>query len=164
MHSLQAGNGGWAGGAVTPTPPAPAGALGLFASLATRVAGQGAELIAGVRNLLPANTDYAVTRTVDALMTPRDGKDDEKAYLYFDPKLSRSNGPSKAPKGAAPFSEALVVMLGGGNYTEYQNLQDYAARSAGSGVPKSIAYCATDMLSPENFLAQLAQLGEVPGQ
>ena len=30
------------------------------------------------------------------------------------------------PRNKAPSTEAVVFMVGGGNYIEYQNLQDYA--------------------------------------
>jgi hypothetical protein len=49
-------------------------------------------------------------------------------YRYFDPKLLKpSEGGSTAPlKSRAQFQDAIVFMVGGGTYAEYQNLVDYA--------------------------------------
>lgn len=44
-------------------------------------------------------------------------------YLYLDPKLLK--GGDIAPKNRAPFQDAIVFVIGGGNYIEYQNLVDY---------------------------------------
>ena len=49
-------------------------------------------------------------------------------YRYFDPKLLKpSEGGSTAPlKNRTQFQDAVVFMVGGGTYAEYQNLVDYA--------------------------------------
>jgi hypothetical protein len=47
-------------------------------------------------------------------------------YLYFDPKSSRAGDRPKAPRNKAVFQNIFVVAIGGGNYVEYQNLQEYA--------------------------------------
>ena len=44
-------------------------------------------------------------------------------YLYLDPKLSK--GSDAIPKNRAPFQDAIVFLVGGGNYIEYQNLVDF---------------------------------------
>lgn len=44
-------------------------------------------------------------------------------YLYLDPKLLK--GGDVVPKNRAPFQDAVVFMVGGGNYIEYQNLVDF---------------------------------------
>lgn len=46
-------------------------------------------------------------------------------------------------------------MVGGGNYIEYQNLQDYCRRSEGR---KTVSYGVTELVSPSEFLGQLARL------
>lgn len=53
---------------------------------------------------------------------------DTDDYRYFDPKLLKpSEGGSTAPiKNRAQFQDAIVFMVGGGTYAEYQNLVDYA--------------------------------------
>lgn len=54
-------------------------------------------------------------------MEMRGGED----FRYFDPKQLRSPDASQLPKHKTPFTEAIVFMIGGGNYIEYQNLVDY---------------------------------------
>lgn len=44
-------------------------------------------------------------------------------YLYLDPKLLKGN--DVVPKNRAPFQDAVVFIVGGGNYIEYQNLVDF---------------------------------------
>lgn len=43
-------------------------------------------------------------------------------YRYFDPKLIKND----ANRIRNPVSDALVFVIGGGNYIEYQNLLDHA--------------------------------------
>uniref|UniRef100_A0AAQ6A6X4 Sec1 family domain-containing protein 1 n=1 Tax=Amphiprion ocellaris TaxID=80972 RepID=A0AAQ6A6X4_AMPOC len=45
-------------------------------------------------------------------------------YRYFDPKMLRGSE-SSIPRNKNPFQEAIVFVVGGGNYIEYQNLVDY---------------------------------------
>lgn len=51
-------------------------------------------------------------------------------YHYFDPKQLKL---SEIPRNRAPFQEAIVFVVGGGNYIEYQNLVDYAKVSISFG-------------------------------
>lgn len=44
-------------------------------------------------------------------------------FLYLDPKLLK--GSDVVPKNRVPFQDAVVFMVGGGNYIEYQNLVDF---------------------------------------
>lgn len=48
-------------------------------------------------------------------------------YLYFDPKVSKNSRSPRQHKVA--FQEAIVFVVGGGNYVEYQNLQELATVS-----------------------------------
>ncbi|KAL1139436.1 hypothetical protein AAG570_006420 [Ranatra chinensis] len=73
----------------------------------------------GVKNLVVKRHNLPVTRIVDQLMESR-GCDD---YRYFDPKQLRTVDPVK---NKAVTNEAIVFVVGGGNYIEYQNLVDYA--------------------------------------
>ncbi len=66
----------------------------------------------------------------------------------------------RASKAAGPFKEAVVFMIGGGNYLEYESLSLYASKSQ---PPKNILYGATDIISPEAFAKQLADLGKRAG-
>lgn len=44
-------------------------------------------------------------------------------YLFLDPKLSKSSL-AKVDKSKMFFNDAIVFVIGGGNYLEYQNLID----------------------------------------
>lgn len=44
-------------------------------------------------------------------------------YHYLDPKQLKL---TEIPRNRSPFQEAIVFVVGGGNYIEYQNLVDYA--------------------------------------
>jgi len=89
-------------------------------------------------------------------------------YRYLDPKSLR--GGSEVPRAKTPFTDAVVFMVGGGNYIEYQNLQEYArSRNAvgyGSGVGmnpvagKRVVYGCTQLSNASHTLKQLHQLGE----
>ena len=51
-------------------------------------------------------------------------------------------------------------MIGGGNYLEYESLATWASRAQ---PVKSIVYGATDLLTGEAFVQQLAELGRRSG-
>ena len=72
----------------------------------------------------------------------------ESDYLYFDPK-----GNAQTKRRTQPYREGIVFVVGGGNYLEYHNLQDYANSSG-----KRIIYGCSDLLSPTNFLSQLEKI------
>lgn len=74
-------------------------------------------------------------------------------YRYLDPKLLR--GDVSAPRAQTPFKEAVVFVVSGGNYIEYQNLVDYA-RAKGKGV----VYGCTDLVNATQFVEQLSRLGQ----
>ncbi|KAJ2788912.1 Vesicle trafficking between the ER and Golgi [Coemansia helicoidea] len=81
-----------------------------------------------------------------------------EGFVHFDPKQARRGnlaGPNPQPGGAGPAQEAIVFMVGGGNYVEYQNLMEFAQQAT---PPRRIVYGATDIVNPARFLAQLARL------
>ena len=53
--------------------------------------------------------------------------------------------------------ESVVFVVGGGNYIEYQNLQDYAKSKGGT---KRITYGCSDLINAAAFVDQLSQLGK----
>jgi len=115
--------------------------------------GQGlSSLTKGVKNLLAGEQQAAVTVAVEALM---DGKSNPETDTYrtFDPKAPAG----RAQRPAGPFKEAIVFTVGGGNYLEWESLVCWAARA--QPAPKTILYGATEILSAEDMLNQLADLG-----
>lgn len=116
-------------------------------------------LLAGVRNLLPTSSELPLTKVVGALMDNKPTTVTE-SYAYFDPK-ARTNkrvppGPSRQ---LAPFRDAFVFVLGAGNYSEFVNLQAFAAKTSTANLARSISYGSTDIVGAEEFLEQLARLG-----
>merc|ERR1712203_1143667 len=81
----------------------------------------------GVKNLVVKKHNLPVTKIVDELMEIKQGSYNEE-YLYFDPKILR--GQDNIPRAKNPFQEAIVFVVGGGNYIEYQNLMDHANSKA----------------------------------
>jgi sec1 family domain-containing protein 1 len=111
---------------------------------------------ASVKYLVPENKDYHITRIVDSVMELKDAHGVEN-YLYLDPKFP----PNQAPRKNTPFRESIVFVVGGGNYIEYQNLQDYASRSTQqkqASVGKTIIYGTTEMLTSSQFIDQISKL------
>lgn len=94
-------------------------------TLISNVGGAYDNLISGVRNMLPMRKDLPVTRTVEAIMDNMQLPETDE-FGYFDPKAGRGK---KATRARAPFQEAIVFVVGGGNYLEYQNLLEMAQRT-----------------------------------
>ncbi|KAJ7541045.1 hypothetical protein O6H91_10G043100 [Diphasiastrum complanatum] len=113
---------------------------------------------AGVKNLLSGGRQLALVRAVELLMEAKLVPETEN-YLLFDPKATKGSGGSwHTARG--PFKEAIVFMIGGGNYLEYGSLQELAQRQQPA---KNIVYGATEILTGEEFLDQLGILGKKMG-
>jgi hypothetical protein len=110
----------------------------------------------GVKKLLPTSGDLPVTRIAESLMELKENEM-TREYLYLDPKLLRGSGSGAVPKGRPPFDDAIVFVVGGGNYTEYQNLVDFSERSQGK---RRIIYGTSELMNANSFLSQLSQLGK----
>lgn len=112
-----------------------------------------------IKNFIPEKKQLPVTNVAEAIMDPTNASNalvqltDE--YLYLDSK-SRG-GQSKPPKRLA-YAESLVFVVGGGNYVEYQNLQEWAADPA---KPKrKVVYGSTNIVLPLQFLSECEELGQ----
>ncbi|UJR14602.1 hypothetical protein I4U23_001597 [Adineta vaga] len=119
----------------------------------------------GVKNLGIKQYKLPVTKIVDNLMECRSSPETDD-YRYFDPKLLRPTDASNSSEEHANiarnrqgFNDAIVFMVGGGNYIEYQNLQDYA-KPRSPAPPKHIVYGCTELVNASQFLEQLAKLGQ----
>jgi len=124
--------------------------LGNFSKLADSLYGGGVGLLAGVRNLLPANNNLPITNVVEGIMTNK--QDEYQTYKTWDPKAPRN---SRA-RVSAPFKDCAVFVLGGGSYNEYQNLQDWQKEKQQTMGINSVVYGCSELLSPEQFVRQLA--------
>lgn len=134
-------------------------------------------------NMLCPAQNFPLTNTVARLMQPNGGNDTPYSVV-LDPRYE-ARSRRVAESLHLGFSEVIVFVLGGGNYAEFQNLQDFASRTSAApdtggmirgpaaalagpgghavGV-KTVVYGSTEMLSPEQFLSQLARLGAPKGE
>lgn len=78
-------------------------------------------------------------------------------YLYLDPKQLKV---TEIPRNRSPFHDAIVFVVGGGNYIEYQNLTEYAKQVTKSGSTKRITYGTSTLNNAKQFLKQLSLLGQ----
>jgi hypothetical protein len=112
---------------------------------------------AGVKNLLSSDRQLALTRTVELLMEGKPNPEID-GYLVFDPRSPKSSSGSSHLRG--PFKEAIVFMIGGGNYVEYGSLQEFAQLQQ---PVKHVIYGTTEILTGAEFVEQLAFLGHKMG-
>ncbi|XP_024164352.1 LOW QUALITY PROTEIN: SEC1 family transport protein SLY1 [Rosa chinensis] len=114
---------------------------------------------AGFKNLLySSDRQLALTRAVEALMEGKPNPEVD-SYLMFDPRAPESSSGSNHLKG--PFKEAIVLMVGGGNYVEYGSLQELVQRQQPT---RHVIYGTTEILTGEEcFVEQLAILGQKMG-
>ncbi|KAG5675546.1 hypothetical protein PVAND_005442 [Polypedilum vanderplanki] len=123
----------------------------------SRLLTQGSSFVMeGVKNLVVKRHKLPVTRITEQLMECRAASEVED-FLYFDPKLLR--GSDVCPKNRAPFQDAIVFVIGGGNYIEYQNLVDFIKQKSSSNTAKRIIYGSSTLNNAKQFLKQLALLG-----
>lgn len=115
--------------------------------------GQGlTNLTKGVKNLLTGEQEAAVTVAVDSLMGGKASPETE-GYLVLDPKAP----PGSAKKSTSSYKEAIVFLIGGGNYTEWNSLASWASRA--QPTPKTVIYGATEIINGEEMLDTLEALG-----
>ncbi|CAG9861729.1 unnamed protein product [Phyllotreta striolata] len=126
-------------------------------SMFSKLVSQGSNFVMeGVKNLVIKRHNLPVTKIVDSLMEFKNASEVEE-YLYLDPKQLKL---TEMPRNRSPFQEAIVFVVGGGNYIEYQNLVDYAKAKTSAGNSKRITYGSTTLNNAKQFLKQLALLGQ----
>lgn len=68
--------------------------------------------------------ELPLTKLVNAIMDQKKTSETEE-YIYFDPKsLTKKKLQQSGSFTNEKFKEAIVFVIGGGNYLEYQNLID----------------------------------------
>lgn len=127
----------------------------LSSRLTDRLKDSGLEnLVSNVKNFLPAQKDFVITRLVGALMDPTSVSSNSqvsqetKDWLFFDPSQRRGvggarSGGTNTPTGGQSANanpamnqvrnDAIVFVIGGGSYVEYANLQEWAWRTSAAG-------------------------------
>lgn len=126
-------------------------------------------LISGVKNFLPTNKLFPVTRLVEALMESASASNqslqETDEYLFLDPRASRGVSapgiPAAGPGGTGrarrmAYSEGTVFVVGGAGYVEYGNLEEWAKKTG-----KKVTYGGTEIIDPGGFLTVLDGLGKV---
>lgn len=127
-------------------------------SMFSKLVSQGSSFVMeGVKNLVVKKHNLPVTRIVDELMEQKSSSETDD-YRYLDPKQHRQG--DLGARSKAPFQEAVVFIVGGGNYIEYQNLVDYTKNKTGSPGSKRIIYGASALNNAKEFLKQLSMLGQ----
>lgn len=76
----------------------------------------------------------------------------DQQYMYYDPKIGTTAVPSSGSRFRGKFERCIVFVVGGGCYTEYHNLCQYATQRK-----KEIVYGATEMMNPAEFLRQMKE-------
>lgn len=132
---------------------------GLYGLTEGRLQGGVGSLISGIKKLLPEKKTIPITNVVEALMDPLNSSqknlETTDDYLYFDPRITRGSH-TKKPKRQS-YNKSVVFVVGGGNYLEYQNLQEWAHSQLHN--PKKVIYGSTSIATPGEFLKEIAELG-----
>lgn len=131
-------------------------------SMFSKLVSQGSSFVMeGVKNLVVKKHKLPVSRTVEAAFN---SGDDGSELTYMDPRAGRNELPrvlrqSARAKLPTP-TDAVVFVVGGGNYIEYHNLLDLAKQHAANGSTRKIIYGSTTLPNASQFLKQLSLLGE----
>uniref|UniRef100_A0A183C2X0 Sec1 family domain-containing protein 1 n=1 Tax=Globodera pallida TaxID=36090 RepID=A0A183C2X0_GLOPA len=121
----------------------------------------------GVKNLVPKKHNLPLTKMVEQLttdvktgvgvvgITGGSSDFDPDQFRLFDPKLLQGSGTNRDVRPTHAAADVIVFVIGGGNYVEYQNVQEWAkARGL-----QRCTYGCTEMVSPKQFVEQLNTLG-----
>ncbi|KAG9452643.1 hypothetical protein H6P81_005547 [Aristolochia fimbriata] len=114
---------------------------------------------AGMKSLLSGGRQLALTRTVEALMEGKPNTEVD-SYIVFDPRAPKSGSGANGAHLRGPFKEAIVFMIGGGNYVEYSSLQEMVQRQQ---LSRHVIYGATEIITGAEFVEQLTLLGQKMG-
>lgn len=117
--------------------------------LAKEIRARGQGLLANIKNALPSNGNLVVTNTVQQL-ADQNANALTDSFAYFDPKNPNSN-----VRVRGSFRQVIVCVVGGGCVTEAENVSAWATKSGRIAI-----YGATDFPSPNQFLQDLAKLGQ----
>lgn len=148
-----------------PAQTADQGALGAVGAVGTQFLGTLSQVAENVGRLVVAEDKAgAAARVVNTLMEQRGDQDVLDSYLLLDPKAPGGQSGAAARK---QFREAVLFVVGPGNYVEYQNCQDHVCATVKNDgaqkklIPngKSLIYGATELCTGAQFLNQLHELG-----
>ncbi|XP_074101751.1 sec1 family domain containing Slh [Cotesia typhae] len=127
-------------------------------SMFSKLMNQGSSFVMeGVKNLVVKKHNLPVTKIVDELIEMKQSSSTED-YYYLDPKQLKQI--EHVPKNRTTFQDVIVFIVGGGNYIEYQNLNDYVKQKTSSGANKRVIYGSTTLINARQFIKQLSLLGQ----
>lgn len=145
----------------TQNPSSGAGLMGSMARLADgmRATSEGmfAAGMKGLKTIVASDKETPVVQIMDGLMEQKPTGITEN-YLYLDPKAPPVAPGGEAPRIRAPFRRGIAFVIGGGNYTEMQSLQEWGQKHG-----RQVSYGSTDMVAPIQFVEELCQLGKSLG-
>lgn len=118
-------------------------------------------LFNSLKNFISSEREKSpLTRLVESIMEPtKASKQSLKVtdgYLYFDPNETRGFHSKPPPQELVSYQSGTVFVIGGGNYVEYQNIQEWAKSE---DVSKQVAYGSTQIMNAAKFLAECESLG-----
>lgn len=124
-----------------------------MAKATTQATGLLAKAADKVGNMLGKIHKHYATRVVENLCEMKPNTEDDD-YLYLDPRVKGDVDVAKLRlMNRTPIREVTAFVVGGGCYSEYQNLQLVANER------RTISYGSTELVNASEFLAQLGQLG-----
>lgn len=125
----------------------------MLTSFMTRGTKLFAKASAKMSTILGKTHKHRATQVVENLCEMKPNSEDQE-YLYLDPKVKGDvDINALRTMTRAPVREVIAFMIGGGCYSEYQNLQMVANER------RTVSYGSTELVTPCQFLAQLEQLG-----
>ncbi|CAG9464851.1 unnamed protein product [Pedinophyceae sp. YPF-701] len=136
---------------------APPAAQGNLLSWADRTFGEGLSKVTHqVRSLISSSRPEAVPIAVGGLMDGRLPADAEQGYLVLDPRAAPGSAAGERARG--PFNDAIVFMIGGGSYAEFEAVRELEG-DAGKVQRRRVLYGCTEVLAGQELVSQLATLG-----
>jgi sec1 family domain-containing protein 1 len=106
-----------------------------------------------VSSMLGKIHKHYATRVVENLCEMQPGSEDDD-FLYLDPRVKGDVDVQKLRMmNRSPVREVTAFVIGGGCYSEYQNLQMVVNER------RTISYGSTEVVNAAEFLAQLGKLG-----
>eukprot|EP00934_Nitzschia_sp_Nitz4_P005717 Nitzschia sp. Nitz4//scaffold62_size106224//48844//50880//NITZ4_004357-RA/size106224-augustus-gene-0.92-mRNA-1//1//CDS//3329555859//5707//frame0 len=124
-----------------------------MAKATTQASGLLAKAADKVTNMLGKTHKHYATRVVENLCEMKPSTEDDD-YLYLDPRVKGDVDVVKLrTMNRTPIREVTAFVVGGGCYSEYQNLQLVANER------RTISYGSTELVDAVEFMAQLGQLG-----
>lgn len=133
------------------------GNFGNFSSLTSSATGFFAAGVNNLKNVVASKKESPLCQIFEGLMEQKTTGVTEN-YLYLDPKAPPYSAGGEVARQRAPFRRGIAFVIGGGNYTELQSLQEWAEEKG-----RQIFYGSTDVVSPIQFVEELCHLGRAEG-